>query len=517
MKKLGIVLLIIVAFIVFVVIFIRINILRNPPIRSVNMGSAMSMITDKTLEAMPIVGTKPSNTNIIPVTSLSIPEDIQPVKKFTLTAQVIKRKGLPDEWTYNGTVPGPQIRVSVGDHVCVILVNHLPVSTSIHWHGIEVPNASDGVAGLTQDAVKPGESYMYDFIAKEPGTYWFHSHQLTSQQEPKGLFGALIVDPKNPLIYDHDYTLVYHDAQIKRLSVLQIVWERIRQLLFGIKIPQAIAINNKSNEVLQAKPLQTIRIRVINASGGDMTGTPLKIIPLGVSYKVVSLDGHDINEPQLLSPHVLQVGSGQRYDLIFTMPSTGSVKLVDIANNETATIGTGETSIPKDVKKTPLFDFTSYGVPFANQLTNTSHFDATYSIILDDHPGFRNGSIEQIHTINGNSFPAVPMITVKEGQSIHLHIVNKSNEYHPMHLHGHIFSILAINGKKVTGSPIRMDSVLVGPNETADVAFVANNPGLWMFHCHILIHAEFGMDMMVVYPNISTPFTVGTKSGNFPD
>ena len=119
--------------------------------------------------------------------------------------------------------------------------------------------------------------------------------------------------------------------------------------------------------------------------------------------------------------------------------------------------------------------------------------------------------------MNGKSSPDTPMIMVHEGQMIHLHIVNQTDEYHPIHLHGHIFTILKINGKEVTGSPISMDSVLVGPHEMADVAFLANNPRLWMLHCHVLLHANFGMSMMVMYPNISTPYRVGSASGNFPD
>jgi len=98
-------------------------------------------------------------------------------------------------WTYNGVVPGPVLRVNQGDRVRVTLRNHLPVATTIHWHGVFVPNADDGVAGVTQNAVPSGQSYVYEFVARDPGTYWYHSHQDTSNQLPRGLYGSLVVLP----------------------------------------------------------------------------------------------------------------------------------------------------------------------------------------------------------------------------------------------------------------------------------------------------------------------------------
>lgn len=462
------------------------------------------------------MGAMGSSVGTLPITALRLGPTGAPEKDFVLTAEVVKRRGLPDEWTYNGTIPGPAIRVTQGDHVHITLINHLPAATSIHWHGLEVPNAADGVAGLTQDAVPPGHSYTYDFLVKETGTYWYHSHQDTVNQEPKGLFGALIVEPKNPPHYDHDYTLVYHNAQTAPKSVPALVWERIEQT-FGRLVPQAIAINNKENEALQAQPDQTVRIRIINASAGDMTGTPLQIVPIGVKYQIVSLDGHDIHAPQMLPSMILPIGQGQRYDLLFTMPPSGIVKLIDIANNETATIGQGKIALPQNIHTLPTFDLTHYGTATPDAITSSSHFDATYPLVLGEQAGFRSGSIQLVHTMNGKPSPETPMIMVHQGQMIHLHIVNQTDEYHPIHLHGHIFTILKMNGKEVTGSPIRMDSVLVGPHEMADVAFLANNPGLWMLHCHVLLHANFGMSMMVMYPNITTPYRVGSASGNFPD
>jgi FtsP/CotA-like multicopper oxidase with cupredoxin domain len=126
------------------------------------------------------------------------------------------------------------------------------------------------------------------------------------------------------------------------------------------------------------------------------------------------------------------------------------------------------------------------------------------------------GRMGMTYTLNGKVFPYTGMIMVQEGQLVKLHFVNQTSLYHPMHLHGHVLTVLDENGKLLAGSPVHQDTVLVPPHTSYDVAFVANNPGIWMLHCHNLLHANWGMDMMVMY-NVSTPYAVGTTSGNFPD
>lgn len=136
-----------------------------------------------------------------------------PIKTFTLTAQVKRIHGQL-AWTFNGSVPGPELRVTQGDRVRITLINHLPVSTTIHWHGVRVSNVGDGVAGLTQEAVAPGGTFVYELIASDAGTYWYHSHQDTTNQIPHGLFGALVVEPPSGHVPGaHDYTVMLHSAQ----------------------------------------------------------------------------------------------------------------------------------------------------------------------------------------------------------------------------------------------------------------------------------------------------------------
>lgn len=471
---------------------------------AINMSSTMHMHgTDM-----------PNMPEPISVDSLRLGQTDAPLVAYTLTSDIVTRAGLPDQWGFNGSVPGPELRVRQGDHVRVTLVNHLSVATSIHWHGINVPNAADGVAGVTQNAVQPGQSYIYDFVAADPGTYWYHSHQDTSKQVPRGLLGTLIVEPENLPDYDHDYTLMYHDYTSPIREFLPIVQKIVGDIDKG-----AVAVNGtNTNLQLDAEPGELVRLRLINGTAGEHRafGDPLRIVVVGTPYKVVALDGHDLNEPQEISGQVLPIGAGQRYDLVFRLPDSGVVRLVMEDQTATVTVGQGEID-HTELAALPTFDLTTYGSPAPDALVSRSTFDVTHEMVLGNHPGFHNGNFGLIHSINGEEFPNIPMLTVQEGQAVRLHIVNDTEEYHPMHIHGHYFTVLSRNDIALSGSPVYLDSILLAPDETWDVAFTANNPGLWMLHCHVLVHAATGMDMMLVYPNIFTPYNVGAESGNIPE
>jgi FtsP/CotA-like multicopper oxidase with cupredoxin domain len=458
--------------------------------------------------ASPMVPGRPSTT----VDLLTDPPGPQPVKSFTLTTEVRRING-QEAWTYDGSVPGPELRVTQGDRVRVTLVNHLPAATTIHWHGVLVPNAEDGVAGITQQAVAPGNEYTYEFVVTDTGTYWYHSHQDTGNQLVRGLFGPLVVEPAPGRVpEDRDYTLMLH----------------------GAPGSGAVAVNGSTGDLrLAAQAGQTVRLRLINAVPANMDGGPEAPVLLGAPYRVVSLDGHELNDPQPLGPRRLPLGMGQRADLVFTMPRGGSVKLVDTEVHGAAsagerffpqppplrvsvTVGDGPGPAAGNLGRLPMFDPTRYGVPTADPVASARP-DATYPLLLDEQPGFHDGTVQLVHTINGRSSPDVPPITVREGQVVRLHIVNDTGEYHPMHLHGHVFSVLAEDGRRVQGSPVHLDSVMVGPHQTWDVAFLADNPGIWMLHCHVLLHATMGMSMAINYAGITTPYTIGMSSGNTPE
>ncbi len=471
-------------------------------------------------DAMNMSGPVPAGQQAVSVTSLTEAPGNQPIKNITLVAEpaVINGHTL---WTFNGMVPGPEIRVKQGDRVRVTLTNHLPVSTTIHWHGIRLPNAEDGVAGVTQDAVKPGDTYTYEFVVKDAGTFLYHSHQDTFVQMLKGMFGALIVEPADAPAVDHDYAIVLHEDPGDNY----IGPGMNGYLRLGIK--QAAAFNGQTGNLhFDAKPGEKVRLRLIGAIEGEADGfpnymiaAPREVVLLGTPYQVVAIDGNDLNEPQLIDAQRIPLGIGQRYDLVFTMPDSGGVRLMDTRGRNTITLGSGATPQMPAIGNLPVFDITTYGKPAPDPVltVKNAQFDVSYPMILGFHSGVRDDKMELVHTINGQDAPMMTQYVVKHGQVVHFHIVNQTEEFHIIHLHGHSFTVVMHDGKPLTGSPIYIDSLLVAPFENWDIAFVADNPGLWMIHCHVLVHAAFGMSAMVSYEGVTTPYDIGTASGNKPE
>ncbi len=446
----------------------------------------------------------------VPINSLQAPQTAVHVRQFALTAQPARLDlgaGISTAaWTFNGTAPGPTLHVKQGDLLAVTLVNHLSFGVTIHWHGVSVANLADGVAGVTQDAVKPNQSYTYRFIAKDPGTYWYHSHQFSDVETNGGLYGMLIVDPALSTYHaDVDYSVALHE--------------------WGGDNGQTTLVMNTSAGTLNqaARPGQWVRLRVVETSN-TASGAPHLLTLVGAPFQVVALDGHDLHGPQWLRETSLPIGTAQRYDLLFRMPNHNPVALVTTEDNDphhylhvpALVFGQGAVPATLPVVSPHWFDLTAYGQPTQDVITPQSHFDAAYSITLNNQQGTSLGRMGMAFTLNGKVFPDTAMIMLKEGQLVTFHFDNQSGLYHPMHLHGHIFTVLAHNGQPLTGSPVHLDTVLVPPHDSYDVAFYANNPGIWMLHCHNFLHANRGMDMMVMY-DVTTPYTVGSTSGNFPD
>ncbi len=456
------------------------------------------------------------------LTDLRESQGSEPLREFTLVAEP-RVIGGETYWTYNGTVPGPELRVVEGDRLRITLVNHLPEATSIHWHGVSVPNAEDGVAGLTQNAVSPDETYTYEFVIREPGTFWFHTHQDTFHQTLRGLFGALVVAPRSGLFIDRDYTLFLHDSY----SGTRDAREVLGGLITGAPSGQQPAFNATIGDLhLDALAGERVRLRIIGALQGDnevrdisqmMRANPHELVLLGTPFTVMALDGRDLNAPSPIGPTWLPLAIGQRYDLEFTMPSQAAVRLLDRYGSESVTIGAGAVQSPPELSSLPRFDMLEYGGAAPDPLTDGGGFDHTYQLTLGNHFGFHEGQLQLMHTINGETSPNGTDYPVGPGERVRFVIDNRTDEFHSMHLHGHPFAVLRRNDTPVHGSPVHIDSLLVGPREHWEIAFHADNPGLWMFHCHVLIHAAFGMVATVSYPGIDSQFEMGTRSGNRPE
>lgn len=429
---------------------------------------------------------------LVSVTELTGPRTDSPDRQFTLIAQkttIQLASGKTTEaWTFNGQYPGPELRIKQGELVEIVLENKdITDGVTLHWHGLNVPNAEDGVAGATQDAVMPGESHVYRFVAKQAGSYWYHSHQQASVQVRKGLLGALVIEPENSV------------QQISSLRDITVVHHKLAG--------EGVTLNGRDTLALDTvSPGTSVRLRLINADN-----FPVTFQLLGTPFQVAAIDGNDVNEPNLIANQALLLGAGGRYDVTFTMPSRpvffAQAKNANGRGFLLSPDGTGE--VPDMSTDLPLFDPARYGSPQSLPFDLSTHYDREYQMLFDVQFGFYDGRLDGLWTINGKVFPDTPMMMVKEGDLVKMTFVNRSYMDHPMHLHGHTMLVLSRDGKPVTGSPWRTDTLNVAPGETYEVAFRADNPGLWMDHCHNQDHATLGMTMHLLYEGVTSPFEMG--------
>ena len=493
------------------------------------------------------------------------PRDGQQIKKFTLIAkennlQISKDIKLP-VWTYGGSVPGTEIRVTQGDFVQVVLKNELNEPVTIHWHGYPLLSAMDGVPGINQDSVKPGETFTYEFSADVAGTYWYHSHQESSKQVDKGLYGALIVEPNEKLKVDKDFTLILDEwmsdpsgmdemegmsdsnnesssdmsgmdmsgsmdkkssdnseqgtdkkesstASMDGMDMssdnTQMTEEEKMAYMYDI-----YTVNGKSGELIEplnVKKGDVVRLRFINA-GYRSHGIHIP----GQDIKIVSSDGQDITGAGIIKDQIINIAPGERYDVEFTVTADANFIIDahdDNAYNDQLQIpvnvegGSGKTLEESTDSELPLFDLSSYGTPAAGKFSLKDQYAVDYNVELNM---MADGNTQK-YTINGKVFGELPALKVKTGDLIKLTYENKSEVDHPMHLHGHFFQVLAKNGKVVTGGPIMKDTLLIKPGEKYEVAFKADNPGNWVQHCHELHHAAGGMMQSVEYTDFKSNY-----------
>jgi hypothetical protein len=246
------------------------------------------------------------------------------VREFTLTAEPVRWEIQPglvvDGWGYNGQVPGPTLRVTEGDRVRITLVNHLPVPTTIHWHGLDVPLAMDGVPGLSQDPVPPGGSFTYEFTATNPGTRWYHSHVDSNLQLQLGLFGALIVDPRRPEPehFDREYTYILSEKALDVTPQVALGQAQVRNQEAGngrggAFAPDLFLMNGKAGaaiEPMHIAPGERIRLRLINA------GNLVHAMHLhGHSFRLIATDGNPVPAAAQLLKDTVLIGPSERYDL----------------------------------------------------------------------------------------------------------------------------------------------------------------------------------------------------------
>ncbi|GAA0958605.1 MULTISPECIES: multicopper oxidase family protein [Streptomyces violaceusniger group] len=456
-------------------------------------------------------------------------------------------------WSFDGRAPGKELRVSAGDTVAAELSNQLPdkTATSIHWHGLALRNDMDGVPPATQTAVRAGSTFTYRFIADTPGTYFFHPH--VGVQLDRGLYAPLIVeDPKEPLAYDDEWVVVLDDWVDGVTGTPDEVFAELRQgmggmemgdhdtgghdmsgmggmdmsgdgggasaspsssesgdgmsmkfMLMGadsdllggdagdVKYPYHL-INGRvpaDPDVYTGKPGRRVRLRIINA-GGD---TAYRVALGGHRMTITHTDGFPVEHQRT---DALLIGMGERYDVLVTL-ADGVFPLVALAEGKNTTglalVRTGSGRAPKATVRPRELDGT---------VVTASKLRAADDVRLSPKKADRvhrvdltGGMTKYNWAINGKAFdmsdPTAAPLMVEEGQRVRLDFVNRTDMWHPMHLHGHTYQL--------GGSGPRKDTAIVLPKKKLSVVFDADNPGQWMLHCHNAYHGEAGMMALVAY------------------
>ncbi|HWO76933.1 MAG TPA: multicopper oxidase family protein [Bacillus sp. (in: firmicutes)] len=498
-----------------------------------------------------------------PVSSLAttVASEVITDKEFTIVAQErihsLNNEETATVWTFNGSVPGPEIRVTEGEKVKVNLRNELPDPVTIHWHGLPVPNNMDGIPGVTMNAVQPRETFTYEFTASVPGTYWYHSHQDGVNQVDKGLYGSFIIEPKEGLDVDRDYTLVLDEwmgqsesmdmendsdhnmdtmnenddsssdmegmdhSSIGNMEGMDMEGSE-SDMGHDMSMYNIFTINGKSGdsiEPLQVKEGEKVRIRLVNA--GYMSHN---IHIHGQGIQVVSTDGQPITNAETFKDQVIPVAPGERFDIEFIADNPGNW-WIECHGKMEGTDGMkvqlqyegyngDQEDKPNDEVELPVFELVNYGQEEQTQLTLDQEYDVEYTMELDTVMG----QGEEKYTINGEIFPDTENIVVQEGDLVKVTMVNNSDsDDHPMHLHGHFFQVLSKNGEPLDNSVIMKDTLNIKPGEEYVVAFKADNAGDWMFHCHDLHHATAGMATLVTYKGFEPDFTPDPSANNKPE
>lgn len=416
-------------------------------------------------------------------------------------------------WGYNGQSPGPQLRFRKGERLQVDLENTLAQATTLHWHGLRVPNAMDGVPHVTQLPVQQGESFRYDFELKDSGTFWYHPHQKSFEQVGRGMCGALIVEEEKPIEIDRELVWVLNDFQIDPASGEHSPFGMIADHATKGRWGNVITVNGESVGAGRSESVRAgerIRLRLINAA----TARVFRLDFSAGEPRVIAYDGQAVR-PAPLADDDRIFGPGMRLDLVLDvmLPPGGVLDIADA--NSRSVLGRLVCSAEAPLRGEPL------AAPIAltpnerlrpnlnKAISHSIDFlggDAGPPVIgaVDGRPiayGEMKSKYGLAWTVNSHAASEdahhhEPLLSFVRGKTYVIAMTNKTGFDHPIHLHGHFFRVLSLNGERLKQEVWR-DTVMLTPWSDAVIALVAEEAGDWMFHCHVLEHAAAGMMAVV--------------------
>lgn len=404
-------------------------------------------------------------------------------------------------WGYNGLVPGPLIRVKPGEQVRVRLRNSLAEATTIHWHGIRNRNDMDGVPGLTQEPVQPNDSFDYVFAPPDSGTYWYHPHLNSGRQLARGLYGMLIVEEAAPILVDQDLALIFDDWRIRDSGEIA-PFGGLHNKAHAGRLGNILTLNGNPYTRIPVRSGERLRLRLLNAANSRI----LKLSFGELSPRIVAVDGQPI-APKSYFDGPITLAPAQRMDVVIDMlgapgrevpigeVSRGQVEIAKFVWHKSETARKEPLAAPIELPPNRLAEpriDDAVRVPLV--LAGGAMGRLSRAVFQGEEMSLRQLAREKgmVWALNGVAdMPSKPLVRVPQGRTIVVQMRNDTRWPHAMHVHGHHFRVI----KRGVGAidPYWWDTILVQPGEAMDIAFVADNPGRWMLHCHMMEHHESGM------------------------
>ncbi len=402
---------------------------------------------------------------------------------------------------------GRGLSLMLGERFQARVKNGLADETLLHWHGLNPPSAQDGVPMLSQEPLKPGESFDYDFVNTRSGTHWMHSH--FGLQEQQFLAAPLIVrETAVPLFDEQEHVVMLHDFSFRDpqeiMAELKVGGGHAGHAMAGMKTGMlndiaydAYLANDQTPadpEVVRVGKATQIRLRIINGAAASNMWIDLGAL----AGELIAVDGNAIYP---LKGSLFPLAIAQRADIRVKLPdATGAWPILFRPEGLGARTGiylatqgadisrlSAESDVAPELDLAQEMKLRSVAVLPSEPVTRTEILDLT------------SRGTDYLWGLNGKSSMHDTIFTVRENERIEVVMRNRTGMAHPMHLHGHYFKVVAINGVVIEGA--LRDTVLVPPSTSVTIRFAADNPGNWAFHCHHLYHMNAGMMGAIRYSN----------------
>lgn len=414
------------------------------------------------------------------------------IVEITLNARVAPLEIQPgvrtDAWTYNGGLPGPLIRARRGDRLIVHFTNALPESTTVHWHGVQVPIQMDGVPGASQPPVQPGGSFTYDFVVPDAGLFWYHPHVMSAAQVGFGLYGPLLVeDPDDTVKVADELVLVLSDIATDDNGKLHSADSGgILGALLG-REGNHVLVNGRVRPTMTVRDGALQRWRIVNAAKSRYFEL---VLGDGQPFELIGVDGGHMEYS--LKKWTIVLGPGERADVLVA-PRLNGKPLTLITNPFNRGFGSTEFRSAEDLI---VFEPAKLPAVAAAELPKVTRDIPAMSaagatpinidLVMTKSEGISGFAIE------GGPFWRKTSVRAQLGETQLWTITNKAIWAHPIHLHGFFFQ--EVDDKGVPVSPRAWkDTIHVPVDATRRFLVKLERPGSWMWHCHILDHAEAGL------------------------